>query len=43
MTDSGRSRAMTTTPMAPSTSAGRTNGESRPKVIACSASVRAPV
>ena len=42
MTENGRPRGATTTPAAPFTSAGRTNGESREKVSVCSATARAP-
>src|SRR5262249_18872792 len=42
MTETGRPPGATTTPAAPFTSAGCTNGESRAKVSACSATARAP-
>src|SRR5918997_1005418 len=42
MTANGRPRGATTTPAAPFTRAGSTNGESREKVNVCSATARAP-
>src|SRR5215203_3684094 len=42
MIANGRPRGATTTPAAPFTSAGRTNGESREKVSVCSATARTP-